>query len=149
MLFIPNVPIPILPLPDRLTADRESGAPGIANLLIGNNGQTRHPPPIIANLPRREFFPRGHNPGRRPAGQRLKQRMDVIGHNHPLQQAIALGIEKEQRVLGHAGDRRFAQHTGAVPRVPVILDAFPAFHRLLLRRKPQQLRLQPLQGRFG
>ena len=43
--------------------------------------------------------------------------MDVVGHNNPSNQVIALSIEVEERILNDSTDARIAEHAAAVPGI--------------------------------
>ena len=70
-----------------------------------------------------EGLPRLHDTTQREPRQCLDQRVYMVGHDDPRQQAIALAVEMQQRVLDHSGYALVAQPARTMPLVGVAFDS--------------------------
>jgi hypothetical protein len=73
----------------------------------------------------------------------------MVGHYDPCQQAVALGVEEQERILHHAGDGRRLKHARAVTRVYPRVCFLAAFGIALLRGEEHYLFFHLLQRLFG
>ena len=84
--------VPILAVPDRI-------AGGFTETAL-----------MIANFAGGEFFPGGHDLRDGPSVDWLEKDVDVIWHDDPCEEVIALGIKSLQRFLHHVGDGWLAEN---------------------------------------
>ncbi len=88
---------------------------------------------ILSQYPARGMrFPPLHNRGE--IYQRLDQYMDVIGHDAPGMEMVALAMEIEERILDILRNIRVRQRTAAHAGVKPRLDALAALNLPLLFR---------------
>ena len=53
--------------------------------------------------------------------------MDMVRHNAPGEQTVAIFIESEQGILHHIRYRKMSQQTASCARVKPLFNGFPAF----------------------
>jgi hypothetical protein len=87
MPFVAYETVPILPLPD---SSHSLGRPDWSLALPADAIHMR------CNPPARKRLSRGHDICHRPATQRLKEHVHVIGHDRPGKQAVAFPIEMQK-----------------------------------------------------
>jgi len=64
---------------------------------------------------------------KRPTFARFDEPVNVIGHDHPRRNVVALAVEKKQSVLKQSGDMFVAQATAAMPGVQILLGSLANF----------------------
>src|SRR5579859_3441400 len=82
---------------------------------------------VIANFAGREFFPGGDDLGNSPTVDWLEKGMNVIWHDDPSDEVVALRIKSEQGFLHHGGDGGLSENAGAVAGVDPSVDALAVF----------------------
>jgi hypothetical protein len=96
ILLIPDQMIVVLPLPERPDAPEEPVS------LAGGIG-----------------FPAVHDSGEAVISKRTEDRMDVVRHDAPGEQAVASALEMEQGSAHDPGNLRTGQPAGSGPRIEV------------------------------
>ena len=79
-------------------------------------------PQNLLRSPRSELLPRLQNLAQQKAGHRPDDRMNVIGHDHPVIKHIPLLVEEAQGTADQVGDVRPTQVTGTNALIEVTLD---------------------------
>lgn len=164
MLFVADVAVPILSCPDGLwRASRlttlfgmpiwRSALPGVTSpirrlafpgvrLPIGGLAC----PGAVANSAGGEFLPGGNDGGYAPGVKGLEQGMHMIGHDHPGEEPVTLGVEKKKRSLDHSGNAGIAQDAGAMASVNPGVNAVSALGIAFLRGQEFQLLFKTPKG---
>ena len=109
MLLVPNKSVPIVHLPE-LT----------------------HSPEHDVGFTRREALPRADDCSKGMSWSDTEQHVDVVGHDGPRMQAIALGVENQKGLLHKSGHSIIPQPTGT----PTFVENFIA-QTFRLRRMAQ------------
>lgn len=124
MHFVPDVSVPILPHPN-VPRIRQAEPPSLV---------------FLKQPPRRDGFPGLDDPKERR--ERIDQNMDMIRHDHPCDQLVALSVKMQQNVAHTRSRPGMAKRATTHPRIQPSLDSTPTMGFVPAQGDRAQLRLQ-------